>query len=101
MIPSNQEQIVIAIHNVEHPAISMSLVDLGMVRDIQVKEKEVTMTFVLPFSAIPQAVRDHIINSLRNAVTATGGTVKDVKVEVMTDEERQSFLQKEQANWKG
>ena len=53
------------------------------------------------YTAIPQAVSDHIINSLRNAVTATDGTVKDVKVEVMTDEERQSFLQKEQADWKG
>ena len=74
---------------------------MGMVRDIYVKEKEATMTFVLPFSEVPQEVRDHMISSLKKAATATGGTVKDVKVEIMTDRERQAFLQKEQANWKG
>jgi len=101
MTENISEQIAAAIKSVEHPAIALSLVDLGIVRDFQIHEKEVTIILALPFAAVPQMIRDVMINGLKKEVSAVGGTIKDVSIEIMTDEERQDFMQKEQANWKG
>ena len=98
---SMEEKIVEAIKKVEHPEIAMSLVDLGMVRDIQVKDDgHVTMALVIPFMGIPDVVKNFMGNSLVQAVRRVGGEVDEIRVEVMTDEERQLFFQREQANWR-
>jgi len=91
-----------ALNQVEHPSIAASLFDLGMVRDIEInKAGKVDLTFVIPFPAIPDNIRDHMINSLAQAAKIVGGEVVSVKLEVMNDEERQTFLTVEQANWRG
>ena len=95
------QEIEAAIRAVEHPEIAMPLVDLGMVRDIQVAETDVQLTLVIPFMGIPDVVRDYMIGSLRQAVEAKGGTLTNVAVAVMTEEERQAFFEKEHANWRG
>ncbi len=101
MTEVTQEAIVEAIHKVEHPEIASSLVDLGMVRDISYSpdEKRVTLTLVLPFMGIPQAVRDYMINSLAKAVQPFG-TDLYVNLAEMTPQERMAFMQKEQSLWR-
>ncbi len=98
---ADKEKIEVAIQKVEHPEIAMPLVDLGMVRDVKVEDDGVIFTLVVPFMGIPEAVRDMMIGSVRSVIEAEGSTLKDVVIEVMTDEERQSFFQKEQSNWRG
>lgn len=95
------QEIEAALRAVEHPEIALPLVDLGMVRDIQVDESGARLTLVIPFMGIPDVVRDLMIGSLRQAVEAQGSTLTDVEVAVMTEEERQAFFQKEHANWRG
>jgi ATP-binding protein involved in chromosome partitioning len=89
-----------AIGKVTHPAISRTLVDLGMVKDIRLHGKEARLTLFLPVLSIPVPVKDYLTNSLREAVAAL-----DVRLEVeiaqMNDEERQAFLAMEQESWKG
>ena len=89
-----------AIGKVTHPAISRTLVDLGMVKDIRLHGKEARLTLFLPVLSIPAPVKDYLTNSLREAVAAL-----DVRLEVeiaqMNDEERQAFLAMEQESWKG
>ena len=98
---SMEEKIVEAINKVEHPEIAMSLVDLGMVRDVAVNDEgHVTMALVIPFMGIPDVIKNFMSNSLVQAVRRAGGEVDEIRVEVMTDEERQMFFQREQANWR-
>lgn len=91
-----------ALHAVEHPSIAATLLDLGMVRGIEINDEgKVDLTLVIPFPAIPEQIRNHTINGLAQAAKAVGGEIVSVKVEVMNDEEKQNFMVKEQANWRG
>jgi metal-sulfur cluster biosynthetic enzyme len=97
-----RDAILDSINKVEHPEIAMSLVDLGMVRDIEYDPQDdgVILTLVLPFFGIPQAVRDYMVNSLSQSITEVGGKLKNVNLVEMTEEERQAFFEKENAKWR-
>ena len=96
---SNEEAIIQVIQRVEHPEISRSLVDLGMVQDIQASEDGVSLKLVLPFLGIPTAVRDYMAHSLQQAVAGFDAEL-EIQVTEMTPAERQRFLTLEQQNWK-
>ncbi|HEX76173.1 MAG TPA: iron-sulfur cluster assembly protein [Dehalococcoidia bacterium] len=95
-----EEDVYQAIGQVVHPEISRTLVELRMVKDITLKDDEVTLTLMLPFLGIPALIKDHLVNSLRQAVTKLGAKVK-IKIAEMSQEERQAFLAMEQDGWKG
>jgi len=78
----------------------MTLVDLGMVRDILVEEDGVTLTLVVPFAGIPESVRNYLVNSLYQAVVGQGSTIKRVYLAEMNELERQAFFEKEHAYWR-
>ena len=98
----NKDAIMEAINSVEHPAIAATLVDLGMVRDVeyQPEDQGVTLTLALPVLNIPENVRNHMVNSLYLAIQDAGGELKGVNLAQMNDQERQAFLQMEQENWR-
>ena len=98
-----KEQVLGAINEVKHPEIENTLVDLGMIRDIEYAEEEetVTLTLVLPFYGIPVQIRDYMVNQLHLAIKDAGAELKSVNVAEMNEVERQEFFIKEQANWKG
>jgi len=85
---------------VMHPAISRSLVELGMVKDVALKHDVVTLNLVLPVLNIPASVKDYLANSLRTAVAKLGAEV-EVEITEMDEEERNAFLAMEQEGWKG
>jgi metal-sulfur cluster biosynthetic enzyme len=96
----SEEDVHQAIGQVMHPEINRTLVDLGMVKDIVLKDDEVTLALVLPFLGIPISVKDHLVNSLRQAATKLGAKV-EIRIAEMNQEERMAFLAMEQENWKG
>jgi len=96
----SEEAVHQAIGQLMHPAISHTLIELGMVKDIALKDNEVTLTLALPFSSIPTSIKDYLVNSLRQAVMKLGATV-DIRVADMSQEERQAFLAMEQQSWEG
>lgn len=99
---NTNQKVIEAIESVEHPAIATTLLDLGMLRDIEVSSDErVALTMVLPFPNIPDNVRDHMVNSLAAAIQSSGGELVTVNLAVMNEEERQNFLTIEQQNWRG
>jgi len=99
---NNWKNIIEPLEKVEHPAIATTLLDLGMLRDIDISsDGKVELTVVLPFPSIPDNVRDHMVNSLSAAAQSTGGELTKVNLAFMNDEERQNFLAKEQQNWRG
>jgi hypothetical protein len=83
-----------------HPAISRSLVDLGIAKDITMKHGKVTLTLALPFPDIPVPIKDYLVNSLRKVVTDLGAEI-EIRITEMSQEEQEAFLAMEQESWKG
>ena len=96
------KRIIESLEKVEHPSISATLLELGMLRDMEVTpEEKVSFTIVLPFPNIPENVRNYMINSLANAAKTAGGELEKTELAIMNDKERQNFLSIEQQNWRG
>ena len=96
------KRIIESLEKVEHPSISATLLELGMLRDMEVSpEGKVSFTIVLPFPNIPENVRNYMINSLENAAKNVGGKLEKAELAIMNDKERQNFLLIEQQNWRG
>ena len=96
----SEEDVRHAIGQVMHPAISRSLVELGMVKDVTLAHGKVTLTLALPILGIPSSIKDYLVNGLRKAVTDLGAEA-EVRITEMNEEERQAFLAMEQESWKG
>jgi ATP-binding protein involved in chromosome partitioning len=81
------DQVIEALRPVEDPELHRSIVDLGMVRDVEVKGGVVNLTVVLTIAGCP--LRNEIQNRVGTALRALDG-VNDVALNfgVMTDEER-------------
>ena len=89
-----------AIGKVTHPAISRTLVDLCMIKNVGLHGSEARLTLLLPVLNIPAPVKDYLVNSLREAVEALSVRL-EVEIAQMNQEERQAFLAMEQESWKG
>ncbi|MBN2350570.1 MAG: DUF59 domain-containing protein [Bacteroidales bacterium] len=93
-----QEYILNVLSQVEHPAISYSLIKLGIVTDVKLAGKTVSVVFAFPFPNIP--VADLLINSISQPVQSLGLEF-EYTIRVMTQEEKNRFLQLEAEAWKG
>ena len=96
----SEEDVHQAIGQVVHPEISRTLVELGMVKDIALRDDEISLVLVLPFLGIPASIKDYLVNSLRQTVMELGAKA-DIKIAEMNQEERLAFLSMEQEGWKG
>jgi len=88
------------IGQVMHPAISRSLVELRMIKDITLEHGVVKIVLALPVLNIPASIKYYLDNSLRTAVAKLGVEV-EVETTEMNEEERHNFLAMEQEGWKG
>jgi ATP-binding protein involved in chromosome partitioning len=81
------DQVIEALRPVEDPELHRSIVDLGMVREVEIKGGVVSLTVVLTIAGCP--LRNEIQNRVGTALRALDG-VQDVALNfgVMTDEER-------------
>ena len=95
-------EILKALYAVEHPEIATTLVDLGMIHDVEYKSdsKEASLTLALPILGIPVEVREYLINSLEKAVSPLGVKLT-ISVREMKPEERQLFMTKARTFWRG
>lgn len=86
------------IENVEHPAIALSLKELGVIRSYEISENKVGIVMAFPALNIP--ILDMLVNSVRQPLEALDIQI-DIEKTVMTPQELQTFLKKEQSGWKG
>lgn len=94
----SKEDVLSVIEGVKHPAINLSLVDLGMLRNININNESVSVEFVFPFPNIP--IKEMLFSSVRQPLENMGYSLK-VSEAQMTSDEVQRFLALETANWKG
>ena len=93
----SEEYIRKEVANVMHPAINCSLVDLGIVKSIVVKNEKVIITMAFPFPNIP--IEDYLVDSVRESIEEIDMPV-EIEILVMTKEELQKFLALEKENWR-
>lgn len=91
--PLTQDVILEALRGVEDPEVHKSIVEMDMVRDIEIYDGRVSLQVLLTISGCP--LRTVIETQVREALFALGG-VTDVAVRVgtMSDEERKRFADK-------
>jgi len=92
------EDVLKVLSQVEHPAISYSLIKLGIVTDIKLVENKVSLVFAFPFPNIP--IANQLIQSIEEPVSQMGLEF-EYTARVMNNQERQQFLQLETEAWKG
>ena len=95
----SEEYIRREIGNVMHPTIDCSLVELGIVKNIQIKPGGVIITMALPFADVPVSIKDYLVDSLRESIEEIEAVV-EIETVMMTKEELQRFLALEKKNWK-
>jgi ATP-binding protein involved in chromosome partitioning len=96
----SEEDVHQAIGQVMHPEISRTLVELGMVKDIALRDDEVSLTLVLPVLGIPASIKDYLMSSLRQAIMKLGAKA-EIRIAEMNQEERLAFFAMEQEGWRG
>src|SRR5690349_15094868 len=74
-----REAVLAALGKVEEPELHQDLVTLGMVRDIEIKDREVSFTVMLTTPACP--LRGKIEKESREAVLAVGAKKVNVKLD--------------------
>ena len=93
-----KEEVFELISDIMHPAINFSLVDLGIVRNLNINENIVEVIFAFPFPGIP--IADALVNSISKPIVAEGIEFK-YKIDLMTQEEKDKFMQMEVDGWVG
>jgi ATP-binding protein involved in chromosome partitioning len=89
MTTATTDQIIDALRPVEDPELHRSIVDLGMVRDVEVSSAGVSLTVVLTVPGCP--LRNEIQNRVTTALSpVVGGADVSVNFGVMTDAEREN-----------
>ncbi len=86
-----RERVIEALRQVMDPELGRNLVDMGMVRDVEVEGGDVLLTLAVTIMACP--LKSYLADAARAAVAALPG-VKNVEVDMveMTEEERRRIF---------
>lgn len=93
------EKLQEAVASVRHPEIDNSLVELGMIDNLEVTEEgKVRFTLLVPMLAVP--IRDMLINMVAEAIAGLDPDV-DIEVEVseMNEQQKIAFFDMSKKNW--
>ena len=93
-----KENVQNILKGVKHPAIDLSLMELGMVKSVNVEDGAVKIILAFPFPNIP--IADQLVNSVLGPLKEKG-IEATTEITTMSQEEVQHFLSLETANWKG
>ena len=88
-----REQVVEALRPVEDPELHRSIVDLGMLRDVQIDGGNISILIALTIAGCP--LRNEITNRVKGAVAPLAGVANvNLDFTVMTDQEREELRMK-------
>jgi len=81
-----------------HPEINYSLLKLGMIKDISVKENKASIVLLLPFLEVP--IKKDLIDLVRESVKKLNKNIK-IKIEVaeMNEKEKENFMKMAREAW--
>ena len=88
-----ESQVREALSQVMDPELGRNLVELGMLRDVQIEDSEVHLTLAL--TTLPRSLQDELVSRAKAAVLALEGAQEvDIELTEMSVEERQDALSK-------
>jgi len=93
-----KQEVIDAISDIQHPLIAYSLLDLGIVKEVELEGNVVTVVFAFPFPEIP--IADKLVNSISEPIKSLGVEFQYSIVD-MTVEEKSKFMDMETKAWKG
>ncbi len=91
-MPVSVDDVIEALRPVEDPELHRSIIDLGMVRDVQVDGTSVALEVTLTVAGCP--LRNEIQSRVTGALNGIGVETVDLSFGVMTDEQRAELRQK-------
>ena len=94
----SEKEILNLLDQVRHPAINHTLRELGIIKELSIKDNKVLITMALPFPGIP--IKDQLISSIKEPIEKLDAEL-EVKQTVMSQEELQAFLKMEAEGWTG
>jgi metal-sulfur cluster biosynthetic enzyme len=96
------EKIITLLKKVQHPAINMNLYDLGIAKINDINPEDIVIDLCLPFAQVPKQMVQIFAQRIA-AVIKEQDDKASIKfmTKLMTDEEREKFLDLEKTNWKG
>lgn len=92
-----KEEIMEALKNIMHPEINASLIDLGMIKDVVIKESVVTLILNLPYEGVP--IKYMLIDEIKGSLKKFDIEIK-IETREMNPAERQKFMEMAQKYWK-
>src|SRR4051795_9395252 len=91
-MPLTVDDVIVALRPVEDPELHRSIVDLDMVRDVEVRGDSVSLEVTLTVAGCP--LRNEIQSRVTTALTGVGVRDVDLRFGVMTDEQRATLREK-------
>jgi metal-sulfur cluster biosynthetic enzyme len=96
----DKDEIMMLLDEIPHPAINYSLRKLGILSEIKAEGDMVSAVFAFPFPIEKIPIADKIIGSV--AITLENFNLSlEHSIRVMTESEKQNFLELEHEAWKG
>jgi len=83
---------------VKHPTVDSTLFNLGIIKNVKVKNDKAVITLAFPFENIP--IKERLVESVKEPLAKLKIDI-EIKTTVMSKEELQKFLVAEQEHWKG
>ena len=96
-MPVLESDMMKILEDIKHPAIDLSLIKLGMLKNIKLEGDSVSADFCFPFPNIP--IKEMLFASIRAPLEGMGLTATFSET-IMNPDEVQQFLALETANWK-
>lgn len=90
-------EVLDALSSVKHPAINYSLIDLGIIKDVEVDSTKAKVIFSFPFPNIP--IKELLVKSTAKPINALGLEFV-YEIRIMNEEEKNKFLSKETKGWR-
>jgi len=92
----SEKDILNLLAGVKHPTINRTLRELGIIKEVSIKNNKVLITMALPFPNIP--IIDQLLSSIKEPIEKLGMEF-EVKQTIMNQEELQAFLKMEEQSW--
>ena len=99
-IEDREVKITKALKAIGHPEIMSTLFNLGMIKDLDIKEEKVMLILKVPMLGIP--IKDYLISDIKSAVKKEDENVEvDINTEEMNVDDRAKFMKMAQDDWHG
>lgn len=95
-----KEDVYKRIERIEHPEISKTLAELGMIGEVKIENNKATINIILPMLSVPIILKNILVSFIKESI-------KDFDLELQVEfsemdiEGRTKFFEMSKANWKG